>query len=242
MNEQPVALITGANKGIGFETARQLGRKHYTVLVGARDEARGRTAVDALRDEGTDARFVALDVTLPATVAAAAEHIEVDVGRLDVLVNNAGVLGDRNAPSLCDLDEVQRVYEVNVFGAIRVTRAMLPLLGRARPAARIVMVSSGVGSMTRHTDFDGPLGWLNAIGYASSKAALNMVAVQFAKELRRAGIKVNAADPGYTATDFNNHRGTQPVEIGARSTVYLATLGEDGPTGSFFDKDGRVPW
>ena len=242
MEDRNVALITGANKGIGYEIARQLGREGYTVLVGARDEARGRSAEEKLRGEHFDARFVALDVTVPASIAAAAERIEREVGRLDVLVNNAGIVGDRNPPSACDLDEVRRVYDVNVFGPIRVTQAMLPLLRRARPPARIVMVSSGVGSMTQHADFDGPLGWLNSIGYASSKAALDMVTVQFAKELRAVGIKVNAADPGYTATDLNGHRGPQPVEVGARSSVQLALLGEDGPTAGFFDKEGPVPW
>ncbi len=237
-----MALITGANKGIGFETARQLGRQGYAVLVGARDEERGRAAAETLRGEELDARWLAIDVTQPPSIAAAAARIDDELGRLDVLVNNAGIMGDRNRPSACDLDEVKRIYEVNLFGAIRVTRAMLPLLRRARPAARIVMVSSGIGSLTQHADPDGPFSMFTAVGYSSSKAALNMVTVQLAKELRESGIKVNAADPGFTATDLNGHRGPQPVEVGARASVYLATLGEDGPTAGFFDKDGRVPW
>jgi NAD(P)-dependent dehydrogenase (short-subunit alcohol dehydrogenase family) len=198
MNDKRTALVTGANKGIGFETARQLGQRGMTVLVGARDEVRGVRAVDTLRAENVDARFVALDVTNAASVAEAGRTIERDVGRLDVLVNNAGIVLGRSKPSETSLDDLRRVFEVNVLGVVVVTNAMLPLLRRAAPAARIVMVSSGVGSFFNQSDAHWEYAWLNAIAYPASKAALNMVTVQYAKELAASGIKVNAADPGYT--------------------------------------------
>lgn len=242
MNLQRTALVTGANKGIGLETARQLGRASMTVLVGARDEERGARAAAALRREGIDARFIALDVTDAASVAEAPRTIERDLGRLDVLVNNAGILLGRSTPSATRLDEVRHVFEVNVFAAIAVTNAMLPLLRRASPAARIVMVSSGLGGLANHGDPAWEYASFNAIAYPASKAALNMVTVQYAKELAPTGIKVNAADPGYTATDLNGHRGTQTVEEGARASVRLALLDDAGPTGGFFDARGPVPW
>ncbi|WP_437756966.1 SDR family oxidoreductase [Sorangium sp. So ce1389] len=242
MHDRKVALVTGANKGIGFEVARQLGQRGMTALVGARDPERGEAAALRLREEGVDARFVRLDVTDGATIDAAARRIEAELGRLDVLVNNAGIALDRNKPSECNLDEVRQIYEVNVLGVVAVTKAMLPMLRRAAPHARIVNVTSGLGSLTLHTDPSWEHGGINVIGYTSSKAALNMVTVQLAKELRGTGIKVNAADPGYTATDLNNNTGTQTVAEGAESTVTLATLGDDGPTGGYFDRRGRVPW
>jgi NAD(P)-dependent dehydrogenase (short-subunit alcohol dehydrogenase family) len=242
MNDRRTALITGANKGIGLETARQLGKRGMTVLVGARDEERGVRAVATLRGEAIDARFVALDVTDAASVAEAARAIERDLGRLDVLVNNAGIVAGRAKPSETQLDDVRRVFEVNLFAVVAVTNAMLPLLRRAAPAARIVMVSSGVAAFFNQSDPHWEYAWLNAIAYPAAKAALNMVTVQYAKELAATGIKVNAADPGYTATDLNAHRGVQTVEEGARASVKLALLDDAGPTGGFFDARGRVPW
>ena len=217
-----IALITGANKGIGFETARQLAGQGMTVLAGARDEERGRRAERALRDGGADARFVQLDVTDAKSVQRAAEWIEAGYGRLDVLVNNAGTASvtRRGAPpSQTSLEDMRAVYEINVFGVVAVTNAMLPLLRRA-PAARIVNVSSEVGSITLQSDPASPLGRMPASAqYPSSKAALDMLTVMYAKELRDTPIKVNAANPGYTSTDFNSprfphgrrRRGTQRV-------------------------------
>jgi NAD(P)-dependent dehydrogenase (short-subunit alcohol dehydrogenase family) len=242
MNGKRTALITGANKGIGLETARQLGKRGMTVLVGARDEERGAGAVETLRGEGIDAHVIALDVTDAKSIAKAASRIEREQGRLDVLVNNAGIILGRPAPSDTHLPDVHRVFEVNVFAAIAVTNAMLPLLRRASPAARIVMVSSEIGSIGNHSDPSWKYGWFNAIAYPASKAALNMVTVQYAKELADTGIKVNAADPGYTATDLNGHRGTQTVEEGARASVSLALLDDNGPTGGFFNARGSVSW
>jgi NAD(P)-dependent dehydrogenase (short-subunit alcohol dehydrogenase family) len=241
MNSKRTALITGANKGIGLETARQLGQRGLTVLIGARDGERGARAVEALCAQGIDARAIALDVTDAVSVAEAAARIERELGRLDVLVNNAGIILGRPLPSETRLDDLRRVFEVNVFGAVAVTNSMLPLLRRS-PSARIVMVSSELGGLANHGDADWRYAWFNAIAYPASKAALNMVTVQYAKELASAGIKVNAADPGYTATDLNGHRGTQTVEEGARASVNLALIGDEGPTGGFFDAHGPARW
>ena len=242
MHDRRTALVTGANKGIGLETARQLGQRGMTVLVGARDGERGARAVEILRGEGIDARPLALDVTDAASIARSASAIERDVGRLDVLVNNAGIILGRPLPSETQIDDVRRVFEVNVFAAVAVTNTMLPLLRRASPPARIVMVSSEIGSLANHGDPQWKHAWFNAIAYPASKAALDMVTVQYAKELAATGIKVNAADPGYTATDLNGNRGTQTVEDGARASVKLALLDDTGPTGGFFDALGPVAW
>lgn len=245
-----IALITGANKGIGLATARQLGARGMTVLVGARDAARGGEAADKLRAEGVDARFVPLDVTDAASVAAAAELVEREYGHLDVLVNNAGIIrADGSAlPSETTLDTLREVYETNVFGVVAVTNALLPLLRRA-PAARIVNVSSEVGSIAVMTDPEGALFALTSIPYPSSKTALNMVTAMYAKELRDTPIKVNAANPGYCATDLNHHSGFRTAEEGAEVSVHLATLPADAPSGLLWGYQmdagggyGVLPW
>jgi NAD(P)-dependent dehydrogenase (short-subunit alcohol dehydrogenase family) len=250
-----IALITGANKGIGFETARQLGARGVTVLAGARDEARGRQAERALREalgDGAEVRFVPLDVTDAKSAQEAAGWIDREYGRLDILVNNAGIAVGGGAPSQTDLDALREVYETNVFGVIMVTNAMLPLLRRA-PAARIVNVSSEVGSITATTDPGSPLGQMPAsLAYPSSKSALNMVTAMYAKELRDTLVKVNAANPGYTATDLNRHNGFRSVAEGAEASVHLATLGPDSPSGILWghlwtadgpaDAYGPLPW
>jgi NAD(P)-dependent dehydrogenase (short-subunit alcohol dehydrogenase family) len=246
-----IALITGANKGIGLETARQLGARGFTVLAGARDQERGLEAERALRADGADARFVRLDVTDDGSVQEAAGWIEREYGHLDILVNNAGIARG-NPPSQTDLDLMREVYEVNVFGVIRVTNAMLPLLRRA-PAARIVNVSSEVGSISSTNDPASPLAQMPAsLAYPSSKSALNMVTAMYAKELRDTPIKVNAANPGYTKTDLNRNSGFRSVAEGAEASVYLATLPADGPSGILWghlwtadppaDAYGALPW
>jgi NAD(P)-dependent dehydrogenase (short-subunit alcohol dehydrogenase family) len=249
-----IALVTGANKGIGLETARQLSARGITVLAGARDQTRGLAAERELRSGlagDADARFVPLDVTDDASVRHAADWIEREYGRLDILVNNAGIARG-GPPSQTDLDVMREVYEVNVFGVIRVTNAMLPLLRRA-PAARIVNVSSEVGSITSMTDPASPLAQMPAgLGYPSSKSALNMITAIYAKELRDTPIKVNAANPGYTKTDLNRNSGFRSVEEGAEASVYLATLPADGPSGILWghlwavgspsDAYGPLPW
>ncbi|WP_026416943.1 SDR family oxidoreductase [Actinomadura oligospora] len=243
MNEKRIALVTGANKGIGFEVARMLGREGMTVLVGARSEERGEKAAAELTGDGLDARFVRLDVTDDETIEAAAKWIETEFGRLDVLVNNAGIAPAEASvsPSELAVAALRMTYETNVFGVVAVTNAMLPLLRRA-DAARIVNVSSELGSITLLSDPDGVYYPFNLLAYNSSKTALNGITLSYAKELADTGIKVNAANPGYTATDLNAHTGFQTVEQGAGFVVPLALLPEDGPSGGFFTGTEPLPW
>lgn len=234
-------LITGANKSIGFETARQLARLQYRIWLGSRDAARGDAAAERLREEGHDVRHLPIDVVSDDSVRAAVAIVTAAEGRLDVLVNNAGIPGAAVAPSRQTVDDVRTVYETNVFGPIRVTQAFLPLL-RAAGRANVVMVSSGLGSLGWVTDPAHPFHAVNFLGYNSSKTALNAATVAFAKELAPFDIRVNAADPGYTATDFNDHSGYRTVEQAAAGIVWLADLDESGPTGGFYFDRASVPW
>ena len=237
-----IALITGANKGIGREVAAQLGALGITVLIGARDPERGAQAATELAAAGVDARPVVLDVTNDSLIDAAAAQIEREYGRLDILVNNAGISLDHTIPnpSQTTPDTLRQTYETNVFGVFGVTRALLPLLHKA-DSGRIVNVSSGLGSLTLNSP-DGMYAPMKALAYNSSKAAINMMTVVLAKELRDTPIKINAADPGYTATDLNGNSGPRTVAQAATEIVRLATLPQDGPTGGFFNEDGTVPW
>ncbi|WP_134740180.1 SDR family oxidoreductase [Nocardioides sp. 503] len=238
---QKTALVTGANKGIGYEIAAGLGALGWRVGVGARDEQRREEAVTRLRESGVDAFGVPLDVTDDASVAAAAQLLEEQGGRLDALVNNAGITGGMaQTPTTADLDVVRDAVETNVIGVIRVTNAMLPLLRRS-PAPRIVNMSSSVGSLARQTDPDADSGPV-AVAYSPSKSFLNAVTVQYAKELAGSPVLINAACPGYVATDLNGFRGHRTPQQGAATAIRLATLPDDGPTGGFFDDDGVVPW
>ncbi|MEU8188500.1 SDR family oxidoreductase [Micromonospora carbonacea] len=243
MSEAKIALVTGANKGIGYEIAAGLGALGFTVGVGARDGQRRETAVAKLRAAGVDAFGVPLDVTDDASVTAAAALVEERAGRLDALVNNAGVTGDRaQLPTTVDLAVMRAVVETNVLGVIRVTNAMLPLLRRST-SPRIVNMSSSVGSLARQSAVEselttGPI----AVAYSPSKTFLNAVTVQYVRELRGTNILINAACPGYVATDLNNFRGVRTPEQGAAIAVRLATLPDDGPTGGFFEDAGVVPW
>jgi NAD(P)-dependent dehydrogenase (short-subunit alcohol dehydrogenase family) len=236
MSEQTTALVTGANKGIGFEIAAGLGALGWRVGVGARDAGRREAAVEKLRAGGVDAFGVPLDVTDQASVDAAAAQLD----RLDVLVNNAAITGGMpQEPTLVDPDMVRTVIDTNVLGVIRVTNAMLPLLRRsAHP--RIVTMSSSVGSLARQTG-GGETGPISA-AYSPSKTFLNAVTVQYVKELAGSGILINLACPGYVATDLNGHRGTRTPEQGAATAIRLATLPDDGPNGGFFEDAGEVPW
>lgn len=239
MTTEKIALVTGANKGIGRETARQLGALGHTVWLGSRDETRGEQAAQALRQEGIKAHFVQLDITDDASVRGAAARIEAESKRLDILVNNAGIgSGLASPPSEERIDDMQRMFEVNFFGTVRATQAFLPLLRRSE-GARIVMLSSGLGSITLTGDMKAPTWGLHATGYSASKTALNMYTVKLAKELLNDGIKVNAACPGSVATDMGGENAPRSVEQGAVIAVRLATLGWMGPTGGFFhDGDG----
>jgi NAD(P)-dependent dehydrogenase (short-subunit alcohol dehydrogenase family) len=237
-----VALVSGANKGIGFEIARRLGLAGLTVFMGARDTAMGAAAAAKLRAENLDVRHVELDLTRPASIEAVAGALRGEFQRLDVLVNNAAIIdpGD-GPPSAVEVDAVRRSMETNFLGTLTLTRAMLPLI-REAPAGRIVNVSSGLGSLTLNADLDWIFASYKLLGYCASKAALNMLTVQLAFELRDTAIKVNSADPGFTATDMNDHRGTQTIEEGAAEPVRLALLPAEGPTGGFFETAGRRPW
>lgn len=244
MTDKRIALITGANKGIGKEIARQLGALGYIVLLGARDEQRGTAAADELIAQGIDARAVKLDVTSEASIQSAARHVASDLGGvLDVLVNNAGISIDAygSPASATELETLRKTYETNVFGVFAVTKHFLPLL-KASAAGRIVNMSSGLGSLTENSDPSGQYAGVKPLAYNSSKAALNMLTVIFAAELKDTPMKVNAADPGYTATDLNQHSGPRSVEQAATVAVHLATLPNDGPTGGFFDENGTVTW
>ncbi len=251
-----IALITGANKGIGLATAQLLGARGITVLLGARDAGRGREAERMLRTAGADGHFVPLDVTDEASALAAAAYIEEAHGQLDILVNNAGIArGDgRGQPSETRIGTLREVFETNVFGVVTVTNAMLPLLRRSA-AARVVNVSSEVGSITMAMDPASPLWPMASVPYPASKAALNMVTAMYAKELRDASVKVNAANPGYCATDLNGNTGFRTAAQGAEVVAYLATLPADGPTGVLWGfvwqaagpgadgaEDGVLPW
>lgn len=241
MSEKTIALVTGANKGIGYEIAAGLGARGWSVGVGARDEQRREDAVATLRAAGTDAFGVPLDVTDDGSVTAAVRLIEERAGRLDVLVNNAGVAGGRpEEPTTIDLETVRRLVETNVIGVIRVTNAMLPLLRRSKHP-RIVNQSSHVGSLTLQTAPGVDLGGISG-AYAPTKTYLNAVTIQYAKELSGTNILINNACPGYVATDLNGFSGTQTPEQGAAIAIRLATLPDDGPTGQLFDDNGVVPW
>jgi NAD(P)-dependent dehydrogenase (short-subunit alcohol dehydrogenase family) len=240
-NQNKVALITGANKGIGLEIARQLGQQGLTVLVGARDAARGEEAALALRSEGLDARFIPIDLNDTTTLSAAAQTIEADFRKLDILVNNAGVALEEGAVLQTDLDIARKTFETNFFGHIAVTQALVPLL-RKSDAGRIVNLSSGLGSLAVALDTSSPYYGVEAFSYRASKSALNMFTVVLSKELLDTPIKVNSVCPGYTATELNGFSGPRTVEQAATEPVRLALLPEDGPTGGFFNEDGPIPW
>jgi NAD(P)-dependent dehydrogenase (short-subunit alcohol dehydrogenase family) len=241
MADKKVALITGANKGIGKEIARQLGQLGITVIIGSRDEKRGKEAENELRTQGIDAITLKLDVTDQSTIDAAAQEVEKRFGKLDILVNNAGIGIDTCKPSTIDVDILYRTYNTNVFGPFRMIKTFLPLLKKSE-AGRIVNMSSGLGSLERNSSRYWETFRTNLLAYNSSKSALNALTLQFAFELRNTPIKVNSAAPGYVATDINQFRGTRTVEQGAIAPVRLATLPGDGPTGGFFEEEGPVPW
>jgi len=240
--QNKIVLITGANKGIGLETARQLGAKGFTVLIGARSEERGKEAEVKLQGEGIDAHFIEIDVTEQSSIDQATKKIEESYGKLDVLVNNVGVsLETTTTPSELDVSVLKETFDINFFSMFAVTKAMLPLV-RKSSAGRIVNMSSGLGSLTQHSDPNYEFYKVKALAYCSSKTAINQLTIFLAYELSDTNIKVNSADPGFTATDLNHFRGSRSVEEASRVVVRLATLPKNGPTGGFFDENGAVPW
>ncbi len=238
-------LITGGNKGLGFEAARRLGERGWTVFLGSRDEQRGRAAADKLAGGGTDVVLVPLDVTSDESVADAVRLVRKYTDRLDVLINNAGTPGRVVPPADATVEEIHSVYDTNVFGPVRVTHGFLPLL-RAAEHPRVVMVGSGGGSFAVVTDPEQPVSKMHELAYSSSKAALHMITVRYAQALP--DIKFNVATPGETAnhtfaaTDMNNHPGQLTVTEGTDSIIRLATVDADGPTGIFLDRLGPIAW
>jgi NAD(P)-dependent dehydrogenase (short-subunit alcohol dehydrogenase family) len=235
-----VALITGANRGIGFETARELGEMGIQVVLGSRDPERGRKAASILSARGITAEAVGLDVTLPADHERTRAYLEDRFGSLDILVNNAAILV-RDSSSLEQHEELRRVFETNFFGTVGLTQALLPLIRKA-PSGRIVNVSSIVGSLTLHSDPGSRIYNSKLFSYDASKTALNAFTVHLAYDLRGTRIKVNSADPGWVKTEMGGEHALLEVSEGAKTSVRLATLPDDGPTGGFFRLDEAFPW
>jgi NAD(P)-dependent dehydrogenase (short-subunit alcohol dehydrogenase family) len=252
MQDKPVALVTGANQGIGHQIAKDLAGRGLTVLVGSRSLERGEAAA---REVGLGAFALQLDVTDQASITSAAERVRNEFGRLDVLIQNAAISNTKKhpgqsveeyakttRPSNVALDEMRAVWDTNVFGMLAMYQAMLPLL-RKTPGSRIVNVSSGVGSLTTNSDPAFPYRAIFGPVYPASKTALNALTVAMAIELEPEGIKVNAVSPGFTRTNLNGYAGTETVEEGAREAVRVALLGPDGPTGTFTRWKGEtIPW
>ncbi len=239
-----VALITGANKGLGLETARQLGAMGMTVLLGARDLAKGEFAAAELKEVGLDARPVKLDVDDPEDYEVIAHQIATEFGRLDVLVNNAGIFLDErraNVTSQIPMEDLRKTFETNLFAVVGLTQALLPLL-RKSEAGRIVNLSSILGSNTLHATPGSRLWDSKRFAYDASKAALNSYTIHLAHELKDTNIKVNSAHPGWVKTDMGGEGATVELEEGAKTSVELATLPEDGPTGTFVHRGKPIPW
>ncbi len=244
--QKKVALISGANKGIGFETARQLGQIGIVVLLGSRDPAKGEQAAEKLRSEGIDARAVKLDVVAADDVAAVAESIEREFGKLDILINNAGVMLDSgdmmsNNVATVTTEELRTTFDTNFFAVVAITQALLPLI-RKSEAGRIVNVSSILGSNTLHGSPNSPIYNAKLFAYDASKTALNSFTVHLAHALRDTKIKVNSAHPGWVKTEMGTDAATMEIVDGAKTEVDLATLSEDGPNGSYIHLGKTLPW
>jgi len=241
-NLNRIALVTGGNKGIGFEVASKLSEAGCTVILTARNRTLGEGAVSKLKSSGADVEYAQLDVCDLDSIAKTYKQVEEKYGRLDILVNNAGIVDRADGPaSTISIDAVEKTLQTNLLGHMRVTQAMLPLLRKSKHAS-IVNVSSGLGSLTLNGDENHMCSKVHYVGYCASKAALNMFTVKLAFELRDTHIKVNSADPGYTATDLNNNQGYQSIPEGAAETVRLALIDEKGPTGQYSDKASVLPW
>ncbi|MBW4039051.1 MAG: SDR family oxidoreductase [Acidobacteria bacterium] len=245
MSETKVALISGGNKGLGLETGRQLGKMGYTILLGSRDPLKGEAAAGPLREEGTDVRVVRLDVTRQTDIEAAVVMIEKEFGKLDVLVNNAGVMIEKgwtkNTTSETTLENLRTTFDANLFAVFALTKAVLPLLKKS-DAGRVVNVSSILGSVSLQATKGSPTYGTKLFAYNASKAALNVLTISLAHELQGTKIKVNSAHPGWVKTDLGGSAAPMAVSDGAKTEVELATLGEDGPNGGFFHNGKSIPW
>jgi len=244
-NQKKVAFITGANRGIGLQTARELGKEGFVVVLGVRDPGKGEAALVELRAAKIEADLVAYDATRPETDEQVRAYLETKYGHLDVLVNNAGIareplFGQPNAATVSQ-DVLRETFETNVFAVIRLTQTLLPLLQKA-PAGRIVNLSSILGSLGVHSAEGSPLAQAKALAYNASKSALNAFTVHLADQLRGTPIKVNAAHPGWVKTELGGPGAPMELADSARTSVRLATLGPDGPTGGFFHENDRLPW
>jgi len=243
-NAKKIALITGANKGLGFEMARQLGRVGVTMVLAARDPRKGEAAAAKLRGEGLDAQFLKLDVTSREDRAAAARFLEEKFGRLDILINNAGISSETlgsGKVSTTTADVIHRTFETNFFAPVALTQVLLPLI-RKSDAGRIVNMSSILGSQTLHADPKSPIYDFKSLSYDASKTALNSFTIHLAHELKDTKIKVNSAHPGWVKTDMGTDAAPMEIPEGAKTGVQLALLGADGPTGGYFHLGKALPW
>jgi NAD(P)-dependent dehydrogenase (short-subunit alcohol dehydrogenase family) len=245
MASDRVAFITGGNKGIGLETARQLGKLGITVVIGSRDREKGLAAVNKLRGEGIQADVIRFDVTDPADYQAAYDYFDQRYGRLDILVNNAGIAKENflggNQTSITPAETLREIFDTNFFAAVAITQALLPLVRKAT-AGRIVNLSSILGSNTLHATPGSPIYEAKSFGYDASKAALNSFTIHLAHELKGTKIKVNSAHPGWVKTDMGTDAAPMEIPDGAKTSVRLATLPEDGPTGGYFHMEDTLPW
>jgi NAD(P)-dependent dehydrogenase (short-subunit alcohol dehydrogenase family) len=244
--DKKVALITGANKGLGFETARQLGTQGITVLIGARDEARGKTAAETLVKEGIDAHYIHLDIEKPAGFKEVYKAIESQYGKLDILVNNAGINIEKsgwgvNTVTKSTPADMRKTFDTNFFNLVELTQVLLPLIEKA-PAGRIVNLSSILASLEHHANPNSPIYNSKAFAYDASKTALNQFTVHLAHALKDTHVKVNSAHPGWVKTDLGTDAAPMNVQDGAKTSVWLATLPADGPTGGYFHMQDRLPW
>ncbi|WP_163997555.1 SDR family oxidoreductase [Pyxidicoccus caerfyrddinensis] len=239
-----VAFVTGGNRGIGLQTARELGQSGFEVVIGARDPSKGQAALEELRAAGVKAEVVLYDARRPETDASVKKHLEEKYGRLDVLVNNAGLIREellaRNASTVPE-DILRETFETNLFAVVRLTQTLLPLLKKA-PAGRIVNVSSILGSLGLHSAEGSPIAAAKAFAYNASKSALNAFTVHLADELKDTHVKVNSAHPGWVKTELGGPHAPMDVADSARTSVRLATLAADGPNGGFFHENDRLPW
>jgi len=245
MASEKVAFITGGNKGIGFETARQLGKQGIKIVIGSRDAARGKAAADKLKAEGVQAEAIRFDVLNPTDYREAYNYIDQHYGKLDILINNAGVSKEEfmsgNKTSSTSPELLHETFDTNFFGVIQITQTLLPLIRKA-PAGRIVNLSSILGSLALHADPKSPIYDAKAFAYDASKAALNAFTVHLAHELKDTKIKVNSAHPGWVKTDMGTDAAPMELPEGAKTSVYLATLPDNGPTGAFIHLEKALPW
>ncbi|SDK16770.1 Short-chain dehydrogenase [Methylophilus rhizosphaerae] len=243
--QQRIAFITGANRGIGFETVRKLGEQGIKVIMGARDRAKGEQAVNTLKASGIDAEYLHYDATIANSAQAVAMALETRFGKLDILINNAGILKEALVGQNNSADVTQEIlrttFEANFFAVVALTQALLPLLQRS-PAGRIVNLSSILGSQTLHSSPDSPIAAAKGLAYNASKTALNMFTIHLAHALKDTAIKVNAAHPGWVKTELGGTHAPMEVRDSWKTSIRLATLDENGPTGGYFHEDQALPW